>query len=75
MRMARVMTSASAAGLVVAGVWWRTHPSACPYSQRFWVRPSILERDARRAGFTPEHRIGSRLGYLARFRSASPAPR
>jgi ubiquinone/menaquinone biosynthesis C-methylase UbiE len=27
------------AGLAVAGValWWRRHPSACPYSQRFWV--------------------------------------
>lgn len=37
MRMARVVTSASAAGLVVAAIWWRTHPSACPYSQRFWV--------------------------------------
>jgi ubiquinone/menaquinone biosynthesis C-methylase UbiE len=20
-----------------AAVWWRKHPSACPYSQRFWV--------------------------------------
>src|SRR4030095_7297589 len=20
-----------------AAVWWRRHPSACPYSQRFWV--------------------------------------
>jgi ubiquinone/menaquinone biosynthesis C-methylase UbiE len=27
------------AGLGVAGaaLWWRAHPSACPYSQRFWV--------------------------------------
>jgi ubiquinone/menaquinone biosynthesis C-methylase UbiE len=27
------------AGLAVAGaaLWWRRHPSACPYSQRFWV--------------------------------------
>jgi ubiquinone/menaquinone biosynthesis C-methylase UbiE len=27
------------AAAVVAGValWWRKHPSACPYSQRFWV--------------------------------------
>jgi ubiquinone/menaquinone biosynthesis C-methylase UbiE len=30
----------SLAGLGVLGVayWWRTHPSACPYSQRFWVQ-------------------------------------
>jgi ubiquinone/menaquinone biosynthesis C-methylase UbiE len=28
-----------AAGLAVAGaaLWWRRHPSACPYSQRLWV--------------------------------------
>src|SRR5947209_16961755 len=26
-----------AAALVAVAVWWRTHPSACPYSQRFWV--------------------------------------
>jgi ubiquinone/menaquinone biosynthesis C-methylase UbiE len=29
------------AGAVVAviggALWWRTHPSACPYSQRFWL--------------------------------------
>jgi SAM-dependent methyltransferase len=30
-----------AAGAAVAGValWWRKNPSACPYSQRFWVGP------------------------------------
>ncbi|HEV2875228.1 MAG TPA: methyltransferase domain-containing protein [Thermoleophilaceae bacterium] len=30
---------ALAAGVGVAGaaLWWRRHPSACPYSQRFWV--------------------------------------
>ena len=29
----------TAGGLALAGaaLWWRTHPSACPYSQRFWV--------------------------------------
>jgi ubiquinone/menaquinone biosynthesis C-methylase UbiE len=31
--------AATAAALAVAGaaLWWRTHPSACPYGQRFWV--------------------------------------
>src|SRR5215211_1160740 len=24
-------------GLLGAALWWRKHPSACPYSQRFWV--------------------------------------
>lgn len=27
-----------AAGAVLAGaLWWRKHPSACPYGQRFWI--------------------------------------
>src|SRR4051812_26765503 len=26
-----------ALGVVGAAVWWRRHPSACPYGQRFWV--------------------------------------
>jgi ubiquinone/menaquinone biosynthesis C-methylase UbiE len=25
------------AGLGAAALWWRNHPSACPYRQRFWV--------------------------------------
>lgn len=38
-----------AAALAVAGValWWRKNPSACPYSQRFWVQAPhpIITRD------------------------------
>ena len=34
---ARRLALLSGAGVVGAAVWWRTHPSACPYSQRFWV--------------------------------------
>jgi ubiquinone/menaquinone biosynthesis C-methylase UbiE len=31
--------AATAAALALAGaaLWWRRHPSACPYGQRFWV--------------------------------------
>ena len=28
----------AAAGLAAAAAWWRKHPSACPYNQRFWVQ-------------------------------------
>ncbi len=28
---------AGAAGVAGAALWWRKNPSACPYSQRFWV--------------------------------------
>jgi ubiquinone/menaquinone biosynthesis C-methylase UbiE len=40
-----VVTAALGAGTVAAAAaWWRRHPSACPYGQRFWVeapRPFI----------------------------------
>jgi protein-L-isoaspartate O-methyltransferase len=26
-------------GVFAAALWWRRHPSACPYGQRFWVEP------------------------------------
>src|SRR5207248_10970969 len=33
------LIAGGAAAGAVGGValWWRTHPSACPYGQRFWV--------------------------------------
>jgi ubiquinone/menaquinone biosynthesis C-methylase UbiE len=34
----RLLAAASAAALGAA-LWWRRHPSACPYSQRFWLSP------------------------------------
>jgi ubiquinone/menaquinone biosynthesis C-methylase UbiE len=42
------------AGAGVAGfsLWWRRHPSACPYSQRFWVQaphPFITRARLRKA--------------------------
>lgn len=33
----RGLALASGAALVGAALWWRRNPSACPYSQRFWV--------------------------------------
>ena len=33
----RKLALASAGAVVGAALWWRRHPSACPYSQRFWV--------------------------------------
>jgi ubiquinone/menaquinone biosynthesis C-methylase UbiE len=29
--------SAGTAAVAGAALWWRAHPSACPYGQRFWV--------------------------------------
>jgi ubiquinone/menaquinone biosynthesis C-methylase UbiE len=36
-KLARLAGAVSAAALLAAAIWWRRHPSACPYSQRFWV--------------------------------------
>ena len=40
-------------GAVAAlALWWRRHPSACPYSQRFWVqapRPLVTRKRLREA--------------------------
>ena len=36
MRPRRALAAAALA-VLGAAVWWRRHPSACPYSQRFWV--------------------------------------
>ena len=36
-RRTRILLAAAA--LVGAMLWWRRHPSACPYSQRFWLAP------------------------------------
>src|SRR4051794_37662571 len=37
MTRGRTLSLAAAAGVVGAALWWRRHPSACPYGQRFWV--------------------------------------
>lgn len=36
MRLRRLLLGAAAA-VIGAALWWRKHPSACPYGQRFWV--------------------------------------
>ncbi|MGH2797781.1 MAG: class I SAM-dependent methyltransferase [Thermoleophilaceae bacterium] len=33
----RKLLPAAGAALLGAALWWRKNPSACPYSQRFWV--------------------------------------
>jgi ubiquinone/menaquinone biosynthesis C-methylase UbiE len=42
----------AAGGLLAAAGWWRKHPSACPYGQRFWIeapRPLITRARLREA--------------------------
>lgn len=33
----RRITAGVGIGVTAAAFWWRRHPSACPYGQRFWV--------------------------------------
>jgi ubiquinone/menaquinone biosynthesis C-methylase UbiE len=33
----RAIGGVAAVGALCAALWWRANPSACPYSQRFWV--------------------------------------
>jgi ubiquinone/menaquinone biosynthesis C-methylase UbiE len=37
MGKARKLAAAGGAAVVGVALWWRANPSACPYSQRFWV--------------------------------------
>ena len=72
------------AGVAVVGaaaLWWRKNPSACPYSQRFWVEAPhpFITRD--RLGEILEPRPGERLlevgpgtGYYALPMARALAP-
>jgi len=56
--------------LVAAAVWWRKHPSPCPYNQRFWLqaphpfitRGRLLEALDPRSGETVLE-VGPGTGY------------
>ncbi|MGI8513006.1 MAG: class I SAM-dependent methyltransferase [Solirubrobacteraceae bacterium] len=61
-------------GMAVAGaaLWWRKHPSACPYGQRFWVEAPhpFITRERLRETLEPragEHvlEVGPGTGYYS----------
>ena len=57
----RLLAPLAAAAAAGAALWWRKNPSACPYSQRFWVEaphPIITRRRLRRV-LRP--RLGERI--------------
>jgi ubiquinone/menaquinone biosynthesis C-methylase UbiE len=47
--------------LAAAALWWRRHPSACPYGQRFWLGPPRPVITRRRLRDTLEPRLGERV--------------
>jgi ubiquinone/menaquinone biosynthesis C-methylase UbiE len=72
MRIARWALPASAAAAVAAALWWRSHPSACPYSQRFWVEAPhpLITRARLREALSPSPgerllEIGPGTGYYS----------
>jgi ubiquinone/menaquinone biosynthesis C-methylase UbiE len=62
----------SGAAVVGTALWWRTHPSACPYSQRFWVQAPhpFITRERLREILEPRPgerllEVGPGTGYYA----------
>jgi ubiquinone/menaquinone biosynthesis C-methylase UbiE len=69
---ARRLGLVAAAAVTGAALWWRANPSACPYSQRFWVQaphPGIT-RERLRSILDPRPgerilEVGPGTGYYA----------
>ena len=66
----RHLVLASAAAVAGAALWWRKNPSACPYSQRFWVEAPhpLITRDRLREILDPKPgerilEVGPGTGY------------
>jgi ubiquinone/menaquinone biosynthesis C-methylase UbiE len=61
---------AGGAAVLGAALWWRSNPSACPYSQRFWVEAPhpFITRDRLREALDPKPgerllEVGPGTGY------------
>ena len=72
MKFGRAAAAAGASAVGGVALWWRAHPSACPYSQRFWVQaphPLITRARLREAlAPSPGERIlevGPGTGYYS----------
>src|SRR5665647_2066713 len=71
MRISRRKTIAVCGGAISSvALWWRRHPSACPYGQRFWLLPPhpLITRSRLRAVLDPRPaermlEIGPGTGY------------
>src|SRR5215210_566892 len=66
--------AATAGAAIVAGaaLWWRAHPSACPYGQRFWVEAPhpFITRGRLREALRPQAgetvlEVGPGTGYYS----------
>jgi ubiquinone/menaquinone biosynthesis C-methylase UbiE len=71
-RAARRLGLAAGLGVLGAAWWWRRNPSACPYSQRFWVEAPhpFITRERLRSVLEPAAgermlEVGPGTGYYA----------
>ena len=71
-RRSRVLGLAMGGAVVAAALWWRKHPSACPYGQRFWVEAPhpFITRDRLREVLAPQPgervlEVGPGTGYYS----------
>ena len=72
MSAARRLALAAGIGVAGASLWWRRHPSACPYSQRFWVEAPhpFITRERLRSVLSPSGgervlEVGPGTGYYS----------
>jgi ubiquinone/menaquinone biosynthesis C-methylase UbiE len=72
MRTRTKLAAAAAGATVGSALWWRTHPSACPYNQRFWVEAPhpLITRARLREALDPKPgetilEIGPGTGYYS----------
>jgi ubiquinone/menaquinone biosynthesis C-methylase UbiE len=68
----RRLLPAALAALAAAALWWRRHPSACPYGQRFWVEAPhpLITRERLRRVLAPQPgervlEVGPGTGYYS----------
>jgi hypothetical protein len=69
-RPALIAAAAGAGVLTATALWWRKHPSACPYGQRFWVEVPhpLITRSRMREALAPRPgenvlEVGPGTGY------------
>src|ERR1044071_132780 len=69
---ARRVAALAGTAVLAAALWWRRNPSACPYSQRFWVQAPhpLITRPRLREALAPAPgqrilEVGPGTGYYA----------
>jgi SAM-dependent methyltransferase len=77
----RGLALTAGAAVLAAALWWRRHPSACPYGQRFWVEAPhpLITRERLREVLEPQAgermlEVGPGTGYYTLDAANSVTP-